>query len=180
MEHNDSDLQQTRRLGRHMLFIGWVIGLALLAYFFSGVISRQYNPNQQVQSSINTQGIPEVRLKRNRQGHYVTSGTINGEPVVFLLDTGATVVSVPENISANLGLQAGPTSYARTANGVIKTYATRIASIGIGDIRLNNIPAHINPYMSGKEVLLGMSFLKKLELVQKGDTLTLKQPLTMN
>ena len=180
MDHNDSELQHTRRLGRHMLVIGWIIGLGLLAYFFSGIISRQYNPNQQVQTSINAQGIPEVRLKRNRQGHYVTSGTINNQPVVFLLDTGATTVSVPENIAEHLDLTAGPTSYAKTANGIIKTYATRIDTIGIGDIHLDNIPAHINPYMSGNEVLLGMSFLKKLELVQKGDTLTLKQPLSVN
>jgi aspartyl protease family protein len=160
-----------------MLIVGWVIGLGLLAYLFSDIISKQHNPNQQVQSSINAQGVPEVRLKRNRQGHYVTSGMINGQPVVFLLDTGATVVSVPENIAETLGLKAGPPGYAQTANGVIKTYATRIASIGLGDIHLENIPAQINPYMSGREILLGMSFLKKLELTQKGDTLTLKQTL---
>jgi aspartyl protease family protein len=177
---NQSELKQTRKLGRHMLILGWLIGLALLAYLFNDIINKQHNPNQQVQSSINPQGVREVRLKRNRQGHYVASGTINDHPVVFLLDTGATVVSIPENIATRLELKAGPASYANTANGVIRIYSTRLDSVGIGGIHLDNVPAHINPHMSSNEVLLGMSFLKKLELIQKGDNLTLKQSIASN
>lgn len=177
---NQSELKQTQKLGRHMLILGWLIGLALLAYLFNDIINKQHNPNQQVQSSINPQGVREVRLKRNRQGHYVTAGTINNHPVVFLLDTGATVVSIPENIARKLELKAGPPSYAHTANGVIRIFSTRLDSVGIGDIHLDDVPAHINPHMSSNEILLGMSFLKKLELIQKGDNLTLKQPVPSN
>jgi len=158
-----------------MLLLAWVVALALLALFFSDVLDRQHNPNQQVRSYVNEQGVSQVILQRNRQGHYLSSGQINGKPVVFLLDTGATVVSIPESIASKLGLSKGLTSYANTANGTIKTYATRLDSIGIGNIELQNIAAHINPHMSGNEILLGMSFLKRLELIQKGDTLTLRQ-----
>ncbi|MCW8963588.1 MAG: TIGR02281 family clan AA aspartic protease [Gammaproteobacteria bacterium] len=174
--NNDKEAQETRQVGRHMMLLAWIIALALLAYFFSGVLDRQHNPNQRVQSSVNEQGRHEVILTRNRQGHYVSNGFINNQPVVFLLDTGATVVSVPEGTARRLGLKAGATSYANTANGTITTYATRLDSIGIGSIQLNNVAAHINPYMSGEEILLGMSFLKKLELIQRGNTLTLRQP----
>lgn len=162
-------------MGRHMMLAAWVVALGLLAAVFSGILERQHNPNQQVQSSVNANGIPEVILQRNRQGHYVTNGFINGEPVVFLLDTGATVVSVPQRIAQRLALRSGAASYANTANGTITTYSTRLDSVSIGEIRLDNVAAHINPHMSANEVLLGMSFLKKLELLQKGNTLTLRQ-----
>lgn len=173
---DDHKIDGTQRAGRHMLLFAWIIALALLAFFFSGILDRQHNPNQQVQSTISAAGAAEVILKRNRQGHYITSGFINDMPVVFLLDTGATVVSVPENIARQLGLKAGVVSYANTANGLIKTYATRLDTVGIGDIQLGDVAAHINPHMSGNEILLGMSFLKKFELIQKGETLTIRQP----
>ena len=176
MMSDNKEAMETQKIGRHMLLLAWVVALGLLALFFSGVLDRQHNPNQQVQSSLNEQGTYEVVLQRNRQGHYVTNGRINQQPVVFLLDTGATVVSVPAGIARKLGLKRGPASYANTANGTIKIYATRLDSIGIGNIQLHNIAAHINPHMSGNEILLGMSFLKKLELIQKGNTLTLRQP----
>ena len=167
--------QETRRMGRHMLLLGWAIGLAFLVYVFSGILDRQHNPNQSIQSSTNARGMTEVELLRNRMGHYVANGYINDQPVVFLLDTGATVVSIPAGVADKLGLKAGAPSYANTANGMIKTFSTRLDSIGVGKIRLRNINAHINPHMDGEQILLGMSFLKRLELTQKGDTLTLRQ-----
>jgi len=175
--NSNKQAQETRQIGRHMMLLAWVIALVLLAFFFSGVLDKQHNPNQQVQSTVNEHGDHEVVLRRNRQGHYVTTGSINNQPVVFLLDTGATVVSVPENIARRLDLKAGAAAYANTANGTITTYSTQLDSIGIGNIQLNNVAAHINPKMSGNEILLGMSFLKKLEFVQKGDTLTIRRPL---
>lgn len=162
-------------MGRHMMLVAWVIALGLLAIFFSGILERQHNPNQRVESSVTAAGVREVVLERNRHGHYVSNGFINGQPVVFLLDTGATVVSVPQRVAQRLSLRAGAPSYANTANGMITTYSTRLDSVSIGDISLNNVAAHINPHISANEVLLGMSFLKKLELLQKGNTLTLRQ-----
>lgn len=170
----ENDPDPNTRLGRHMLIIAWVAGLGLLALFFSGVLERQYNPNQSVKTSISETGGREIVLQRNHQGHYVVRGTINGQPVTFLLDTGATVVSIPEVVATRLGLARGASSYARTANGVIQVYATSVDEIGIGEIRMRNIRAQINPHMRHEEVLLGMSFLKNLEMTQRGDTLTLR------
>ena len=72
-------------------------------------------------------------------------------------------------------MQKGPVGYATTANGVIETYATRLASVSIGDIGIRDVRASINPYMPGEQILLGMSFLKNLELRQQGDRLTIRQ-----
>ncbi len=171
----ESEIRSQRRTGRHMMIAAWVIALGLLSLFFSDILDKQWNPNQNIQSSISDQGAHEIRLKRNKQGHYLARGRINGQPVTFLLDTGATLVSIPENIARKLSLKAGTRSYANTANGVIETYNTRLDAIGIGSIELYDIAAQINPHMHTDEILLGMSFLKRLELIQRGDTLTIRQ-----
>jgi len=114
-------------------------------------------------------------LQRNRFNHYVASGLINNTPVVFLLDTGATDVAVPAGLAERLGLKAGVARNAITANGIVQVYDTRIESLQLGSIQLENVRASINPGMSGNEILLGMSALKDLEFSQSGSTLTLKQ-----
>lgn len=172
----EEESNSAHAIGRHMMLVAWIIVLALLAYFFSGILEKQHNPNRRVQSSVNSDGAYEVTLKRNRHGHYVTSGYINNQPVVFLLDTGATVVSIPAPVARRLALVKGAPNRVSTANGMIITYATGLDSVGIGNIKLHNIAAHINPHMGGEEILLGMSFLKKLELLQQGNTLMLRQP----
>ena len=111
----------------------------------------------------------------NRSGHYLANGKINGHPVVFLLDTGATDVALPEKLANRIGLEKGYESRAQTANGITKSYLTLLRDVSLGDIRLHGIRASILPGMKGNQVLLGMSFLKQLEMRQKGDTLTLVQ-----
>ena len=116
-----------------------------------------------------------MRLFQNRVGHYLAKGKINGSPVRFVLDTGATAVTVPGRVAEHLGLQAGRAQLARTANGTITTYRTRLDEVSLGTIRLRDVRADINPHMEGNEVLLGMSFLRSLELVQRDGSLTLRQ-----
>jgi len=108
-------------------------------------------------------------------GHYVANGSINSQPVIFMLDTGATDVSIPEAIARKLNLTPGPTATYQTANGPVKVQITRLDKISLGDISLTNIRATINPGYKSNEILLGMSFLKHLEFSQRGNTLTLRQ-----
>jgi aspartyl protease family protein len=157
----------------HILF--WIALLALLSVYFSDLLERQRNPNRDVTSQVTDSGVREVQLKRNRQGHYVTAGTINGEAVVFLLDTGATGVAIPAAIAERLSLPRGRSFITNTANGRSKSYQTRLAEVGIGDIRLHNVEAAIAPGLEMREVLLGMSFLKHIEFTQRGNVLTLRQ-----
>jgi aspartyl protease family protein len=113
-------------------------------------------------------------LERNHFNHYVTPGTINGVPVVFLIDTGATDVSVPAHLADALGLERGRARTYGTANGPAVVFGTRIDRIAIDAIELRDIPASLNPNVAGDEVLLGMSFLKHLEFTQRDRTLVLK------
>ena len=114
-------------------------------------------------------------LDRNRAGHYVANGFINGSSVTFLLDTGATDVAVPETLASSLGLKKGLPFVSQTANGTVTSWRTRLDEVRIGTIVLTDVRASILPSMTGMDVLLGMSFLKQLELVQRGETLTLRQ-----
>ena len=158
-----------------MIVASWILVALLLTLAFGNYLERQHNPNRTIDSRVTENLVREVVLKRNRAGHYVATGQINGKPVDFLLDTGATTVSVPNGFAERLGLRRGPRLQATTANGVITTYSTTLAQVSLGDILLKDVQASINPHTNTDEVLLGMAFLKHLELVQRGDTLTLRQ-----
>ncbi len=169
MSNND----QSKKMGQGMIFIAWILFVGVLTFAFNNYLEQQNNPNQDVETqSINN--IAEVKLIQNRYGHYVVNGQINQHKVTFLLDTGATLISIPAAIAERLQLKKGYPSQSRTANGTITVYGTRLNSVSIGAITLNNIRATINPHMDGDEILLGMSFMKHLEMIQKGNELILR------
>ena len=167
--------QQQKRMGATMIFMMWIGIFVLLGLLFSGVLDQQNNPNQQVQTATLSGNIQELVLERNRYGHYVANGTINSQPVVFMLDTGATDVSIPEEIAHRLNLQGGPSAVYQTANGPVRVKLTRLDKISLGEISLYDIRATINPGYKSDQILLGMSFLKHLEFSQRGNRLTLRQ-----
>ncbi|MGI9304709.1 MAG: retropepsin-like aspartic protease family protein [Gammaproteobacteria bacterium] len=160
-------------IGKAMIYASWALGIGLLTVYFNAWLDQQRNPNQSVQTMIRD-GAPEVVLQRNRYGHYYAIGEINGRPVEFLLDTGATDVAVPAGIAERLQLDRGRSISVRTANGTATAYLSRLDSVSLGGITLSNVRANITPGIGGDEVLLGMSFLRHLEFTQRGDQLILK------
>lgn len=167
------NIQPGRRAGQGMLIVAWIVGLALLTWFFGLWEERQQNPNSRPESNTEN-GVTEVVLQRNRGGHYVASGLINDEEAVFLLDTGATDVVVSQDLAERAGLEAGAMQYAMTANGRISVRATRLDRLKLGNIELRDVSASINPSMGGRQVLLGMSALGQVEFSQQGEQLTLR------
>ena len=157
-----------------MLFAAWVVGLAVLALFFQRLLNDQENPNRDIEVALDAHGRAQVVLQRNRAGHYVANGSINGEPVVFLLDTGATDVALPLRVARRLDLPLGAARIAKTANGNIRTWSTHLDSVDLGGLTARGVRASVLPNMPGDEVLLGMSYLKRFELLQRGNTLTLR------
>ncbi|MBY4677613.1 retropepsin-like aspartic protease family protein [Marinobacterium arenosum] len=176
---HDDDLKPIHiRLGRLFSVLFWILLFGLLVLFFNFRQEQQQNPNRHLnQTSPTGQPLNEVVLERNRAGHYVAPGRINGQPVTFLIDTGATHVSIPGPVANRLMLHRGTPMLAHTANGTVKVYATRLESIELGGLLLHSIAASINPHMTGDTILLGMSFMKHLELEQRDGTLTLRLPL---
>ena len=178
MQDKDIDKNKRRdfssRAGTVMTVVAWLLFLAFLFSMFEHVISTQSNPNQSIVTTLNGQQ-KEIVLIRNRYGHYVTNGTINNHDVVFLLDTGATDIAIPQSVADNIGLLKGHKVTIKTANGNAVAYNSRLDSVAIGEIKRYDLSATILTNISGQEVLLGMNFLKHFEIIQKGKTLTIRQ-----
>lgn len=163
-----------RRMARLMTHLTWVAVLAMLTLYFNNYIDSRENPNAAL--ALTDSLGSEVVLERNRAGHYLAPGRINGQRVDFLVDTGATSVSVPEHLARELGLKRGMPMQSMTANGVVTVFRTTLDSVELGGIQMQNVDASINPGMSDDIVLLGMSFMQHLELTQRDGRLTLRVP----
>lgn len=171
MNQQQQDPQQ--KTGRAMLYVGWVICLAVLVYLFGNWESTRLNPNQNVQGRI-VEGNAEIVLQRNPQGHYILNAEVNGKVISFLVDTGASQLVFTEAQASKAGLKSGPSYYVSTANGDIRVQSTSVNTLRMGNIELYDLPAAINPHMDGY-ALLGMSALVNLEWRQRGDELIITQ-----
>ena len=164
-----------RKMGITMFIMAWAVLFIMGIVFFDDLLTEQRNPNQNPASRTTAEGAKEVTLQSNRQHHYIANGLINGHKTVFLLDTGATDVVIPQSLAREIGLKANGQQQAYTANGRVTVYNTQLSSLQLGDIELRDINASINPAMDKEVVLLGMSALKQIEFTQRGNTLILRQ-----
>ena len=167
--------QDSGNLRTLMTALAWISLMVFVGFYFNDMLGNQHNPNQSLETQYNEDRVREVALQRNKYGHYVTSGKVNGQPVVFMLDTGATGVAIPDNIAKKLNIKRGRPFPVQTANGTATSYSAVLDSVSVGDIELNEVSAGISPGFTGDEILLGMSFLRHIEFTQRGDTLVLKQ-----
>ncbi len=161
--------QEHFRTGRWFAWVA-VIGLmGGLTAFYQALTHR----NNGVTQTVYEDGRTLVVLERARSGHYLAEGRINGLPVVFLIDTGATDVAIAERAARTMGLEFGPRIQVMTAAGPARAWATRLDRVSLGGLQLNNVRATITPAL-GDEVLLGMSFLKHFSLRQEGEKLVIE------
>ncbi len=118
----------------------------------------------------------ELSIASNERGQFLAAGTINGERVRFLIDTGATKVSVPLEIAEAVRLERGERRRILSADGQQWVYASVIEHISLGPIELWQIPALINPNRRSGLVFLGMSFLRQLSVEFEGGHMKLALP----
>lgn len=170
--NSDQELAAT---GKWMIAGVWVLLLVMLTWFGQKWYEKQENPNNSITTIVN-EGRKAVVLESDRQGHYVASGMLDGVPVTFLLDTGATRISIPAKVAAKLDLPVLGEHLASTANGTVTVSSVLIPSVSLGELRRERVEGHINPHMGGEQVLLGMSFLRHFDLSQRGDLLTVAEP----
>ena len=164
---------ETKRLGAGMIVTAWLVIIGLFTWYFFLELDQQRNPNQNIQIMGGGEAA-EVILQRNRFGHYVVTGEINGQEVEFMLDTGASDVAIGDLLAQELGLKKGLPRIYQTANGAVQGYRTKLDTVRIGAILVRDVRGSINPGLDGRQILLGMSFLKHLEFTQRGDTLILR------
>ena len=159
-----------------MLLGCWLIFFALLTMFFSHHLEHKKNPNRVVDGRITKSGDRIVTLYRNDRNQYLSAGKVNGQAVTYLIDTGATGISIPTSVAKKAGLRTGRSGSAATANGFVTIYETRVDKLELGPIVVRNVPAHINPGLTDNQILLGISVLRKLDIRIKGRKMTLRQP----
>lgn len=112
-----------------------------------------------------------LEITADRQGHFRGTAYINNVPMPFLIDTGATLTSIPANLAYAANLPVGMPINSNTAGGKVVDRLTQLTSLKIGNAEIRNLDAAINQHL--EEVLIGMNTLKYFTITQSGNTMTL-------
>lgn len=120
-------------------------------------------------------GAQKAVLSADDGGHFYADGAINGVPVRFLVDTGASLVSMSASDAQRLGINylAGQRSASSTANGIVPTYRVKLDQVKVGDIVLTNVDGMVHINNALPVILLGMSFLSRTQMERNGDSMVL-------
>ncbi|MBN8759418.1 MAG: TIGR02281 family clan AA aspartic protease [Thiobacillus sp.] len=117
-----------------------------------------------------------VSLTADGRGHFTAAGSVNGYPVTFLVDTGATSVAINAAEARRLGVDytAGQAVGVQTAAGLVKAWRVTLNTVKVGGISVNQVEGLV--VETGLSIpLLGMSFLNRMEMKRDGQTMTLTQ-----
>lgn len=116
-----------------------------------------------------------IVLNAGSGGHFHTPGQINGQYVDFMVDTGASVVSMGASTAQALGLayKSGRPIPAQTANGMVTGYLVLLDSVKVGDVVQYQVEAVVLP-MSMGSLLLGNSFLSRFDIRQSNGQMVLE------
>jgi len=153
------------RLGTLFLLFGFWLGVGSLLYLF--FLRQEAPPIQLI-------GPDRVELMRARDGHFRIDGAIQGEPVRFLIDTGASTVSISASLAQRIGLGCDTAATFHTANGTVRGCVTRVAALEFGPFRAEHLSVAILPNLGG-DALLGMNALRQVRMEQSGDRLALSR-----
>lgn len=121
---------------------------------------------------------PERRtaaVQVNRKGQYITTGSINGRPVRFLIDTGANILAMSSVSARSLGIDTstGRRMRGTTASGTIESTEVYLGVVQVGDIVVENVQAVVIDGGYPTEILLGMSFLKNVKIEENAGLMLL-------
>lgn len=117
-----------------------------------------------------------VTLWADRGGFFYTPGSINGVTVRFLVDTGANTIAMNSHTAERIGLdykRHGRRGMAGTAGGFVSMYSIRLNTVTVGGITLHNVDAGVIVGSHPTDVLLGMSFLGRLNMRRDGNRMEL-------
>lgn len=117
------------------------------------------------------------KIGRNLQGMYMTAGTINQQSANFLVDTGATFVALSPSHAKSFGIDAekeGRLIQVSTANGTVPAYMVKLDSVSVGGITVEQVDGVVVTGQGMPEILLGMSFLNRIDVSYKNGVMTLE------
>ncbi|MBI5783256.1 MAG: retroviral-like aspartic protease family protein [Gammaproteobacteria bacterium] len=125
-----------------------------------------------------SKGKGSVTLYPETNGHYFVDGLVNGAPVRFMVDTGATIIGINSIMANRIGIdyrKQGHPGFVNTAGGTVPTYYVKLNSVTVGDITMYNVDASIVEGSSPREALLGMSFLGNLNMKRDSEKMELSE-----
>jgi aspartyl protease family protein len=108
---------------------------------------------------------------------FTTAGAINGIPVTFMVDTGASVIAMNAAVAERLGIafrHTGERSAARTAGGTVPAWRVILRSVRVGEIERTQVEAMIVEAKTDHDILLGMSFLSTVKMEKQSNLLVLE------
>ncbi|WP_260294402.1 retropepsin-like aspartic protease family protein [Sedimenticola hydrogenitrophicus] len=138
---------------------------------------ERYGLGSQVGGNFAQRQMAEVKIWADTKGSYNTVGSINGRMVDMLVDTGATSVAMSETEAKRLGIPyriKGEKTGVRTASGFARAYAVTLDQVQVGELTLQQVEAVVVEGNSPHRVLLGMSFLGRVNMQHKGSLMVLQ------
>ena len=129
-------------------------------------------PTAQVADAAPSYGASRVIIEPDAHGHFRVEGAIDGRRLDFLVDTGASVVTLTETDAARLGIRPMPRDYVaqlKTANGTVRGAPVRLDRVEIGRLAVRNVPGVVLPDEALSQNLLGLSFLSRLRRFEYRD-----------
>ena len=115
-----------------------------------------------------------IEIPVARDGHYYVAGSVNGTPLRFMIDTGATYVSVSGKFAASARLPEGITGYFSTANGTVEGKIVKDQVVQAEGFKVSGLSVAVTP-LGSKQGLLGQNFLKRFEVSQSAGVLRLRR-----
>lgn len=158
------------RLGRLLgMLIAWIVifGAVLTLFSFRRELGMV---KDRVQSEVSGTPVQRaegqtLRISVSADGHYWVDGAINGIPTRFLIDSGASITALSENVAKAAGLNVdinGLPIVLQTANGPIEAHRATVATLSLGPIRASDLPVAISPAF-GEINVIGMNMLSRLK-----------------
>jgi aspartyl protease family protein len=114
-------------------------------------------------------------LTADSRGHFFAEGAVNGVAMRFMVDTGATAITMSGAAAKRAGVNylGGTRMFTQTANGIVPVYHVKLDSVTVGGITLHNVDAVVIEGDTLPVALLGLSFLNRTEMKRDGETMTL-------
>lgn len=139
-----------------------IIAMVVIAYASWDTLRSALFPAQAVMLG------DAIQLRRGLDGHFHAELEVNGRPVRFMVDTGATDIVLAQADARRVGIELDRLAFAgraRTANGVVSTAPVRLGTVRFGELVDTNVPAQVNGGELGVS-LLGMAYLNRFGRIE--------------
>jgi aspartyl protease family protein len=154
---------------------GHVTALILWILIFAAVYLYFDSRLQPSVATVSDLAQGEIRIPRSRDGHYYVAGMVNGHPLTFVVDTGASAVTVSAGFARQAGMPGGVPTRFSTAGGVVTGETVPDQVVVAGGIRVSGLRVAVSSQMERHApALLGQNFLRKIDVIQSGDQMVLR------